>query len=376
MTGIAIAIKMLLEKKSRFVLTNAGIGVAFFLSAAQLGLLIGWCNTCSAIVRNAGVDIWVMAPRTQAFDYGTPIPRLRIFQVRNVPGVEWSEGMIMTWNTWQRRDGKQVNVELVGLDDSDVGGPWAMCQGEVEVVHRPDTVIVDELYFDALGVKGTGDEAELLGHRAVVGGTSLHIRTLTASPFVFTSLRSAIRFDGRYRDEEITYVLVRCAAGQNPEEVCDRIAREVPNVEVLTTQQFARRTMRYWMAETGLGATVGITAILGLVVGAVIISQTLFAITQDNLSHYATLLALGFSRKQLAAIVLFQSLLLGSGGVALGSALFACAARASATTPVPLETTHVLTTGLAAASLACCVLASAMSIRSLFRIDPVRVFRV
>jgi putative ABC transport system permease protein len=235
---------------------------------------------------------------------------------------------------------------------------------------------VDELYLGALGLEGVGDEAEMLGRRAVVGGISRRIRTLTASPFVFASLRTAIHFDGRYRDDEVTYVLARCAPGHSAEEVRDRIAREVPNVEVLTTRQFALRTMKYWMMETGLGATVGITALLGLVVGAVIISQTLFAITQDNLSHYATLLALGFGRGQLAGIVLLQGLLLGCGGVALGGVLFGCAARASAATPAPLETTPAISAGLVAASLACCLLASILSIRSLFRIDPIRVFRV
>jgi putative ABC transport system permease protein len=373
---LSLAVKMLAHNKSRFALTTAGIGVAFFLSTTQLGLLVGWCNTCSAIVRHAGVDVWVMAPHTAAFDYGTPIPRLRVYQVRNVPGVAWGEGMIMTWNTWQRRDGKKVNVELIGLDDGDVGGPWSMREGEVGVVHRPETVIVDELYLGALGLEGVGEEAEMLGHRAVVGGVSRRIRTLTASPFVFASLRTAIHLDGRYRDDEVTYVLARCAPGHSPEEVRDGIAREVPNVEVLTTRQLARRTMKYWMMETGLGATVGITAILGLVVGAVIISQTLFAITQDNLSHYATLLALGFSRGQLAGVVLLQGLLLGCGGVALGGVLFGCAASASAATPAPLETTPAISAGLAAASLACCLLASVLSIRSLFRIDPIRVFRV
>ena len=61
------------------------------------------------------------------------------------------------------------------------------------------------------------------------------------------------------------------------------------------TRQFAVRTMKYWMLETGLGITVVITAVLGLLVGAVVISQNLFALTQEHLPQYATLLALGFS---------------------------------------------------------------------------------
>jgi putative ABC transport system permease protein len=373
---LGVALKMLLHKRARFVLTNVGIAAAFFLSAAQVGLMVGWCNTCSAIVRHAGVDVWAMAPQTPAFDYGTAIPRHRVQQVRNAPGVAWAEGMFMAWNIWQRPDGRRVNVELVGLDDGLVGRPWEMRAGAADAVFHPDTVIVDELYLSALGVGQLGDEVEMIRRRAVVGGISGGVRTLTASPFVFTSIKSAVRYDKRYRDDEITYVLARCAPGHSPEQVRDAVAREVPHVEVLTTREFAVRTMKYWLLETGLGITVVITAVLGLAVGGVIISQTLFAVTQDHLGNYATLLAVGFGRAQLCAIVVGQSLVLGAGGVALGGLGYLVAARLSAPTPIPLETTPLIFASLAGLALLCCGLASFVSVRALFRLDPVAVFKV
>jgi putative ABC transport system permease protein len=373
---MSIAIGMLLHRKSRFVLTMLGTGIAFFLGAAQFGLMVGWCNTNSALIRNAGADVWVMALQTPAFDYGTAIPQNRIFQVRNIEGVDWAEGLFMAWNIWQRGDGRRVNVELIGLDESCVGGPWKMRSGEVDAVHRPETVIVDQLYLRALGVEQIGQEFEMIGRRAIVGGISEEVRTFTASPYVFTSIESAIRYDRRYGNDEVTYVLARCTRGYTPDQIRDAIARDVPNVEVLTTSEFAVRTMRYWMLETGVGITVVVTAILGLLVGAFIISQTLFALTQDYLANYATLIALGFSRPRLIGIVLVQSLVLGVGGVILGSVLFFTASRASATTPIPLETSPGVFAALVAVSLLSCFLASIASIRSLFRVDPISVFRV
>jgi putative ABC transport system permease protein len=372
---LKLALDMLLWKRARFAVTTAGIAAAFFLSAAQVGLMVGWCNTCSAIVRHAGVDVWLMAEQTPAFDYGTAIPRRRVYQARSVAGVAWAEGMYMAWNTWQRPDGRRVNVELVGLDTSSVGGPWDMKHGGVEVLHRPDTVIVDELFLNALGVRGVGDEVEMIRKRVIVGGISRRVRTMTASPFVFTSIRNAVAYDPRYRDDEVTYVLVRCTPGVSTEQVRDALAREVPHIEALTTRQFAVRTMRYWMLETGLGITVVITAVLGLVVGGVLISQNLYALTQEHLPQYATLLAVGFGRAQLAGVVLLQSLVLGTAGIALGSLLYIQAARFSARTPIPMETTVPIFVSLVLLSLVCCLLASLVSVRSIFRIDPVSVFR-
>jgi putative ABC transport system permease protein len=350
------------------------VGASFFLVATLVGLLVGWCFTTSAIVRNANADLWVMAQQTPAFDMGTAIPRHRIYQVRNVPGVEWAEGMVVAWNYWKRPDGRQVNVELVGLDDSCVGGPWQMARGDLSVVHEPDGVIVDELYFHLLGVHQIGDEAEMLARRAVVRGICRDVRTFTASPFIFTSLKAAILYDRRYRDDEVTYVLVRCRPGWSPLVVQTAIVSEVPHVEALTRREFAVRTMRYWMLETGAGITIVITAALGLFVGAVLTSQTLFAVTHHHLAEYATLLALGFRRGFLAGIVVCQAAFIGLCGTLGGSMAYFAAAHLSAGTPFPLEMTPLVFAALVSLSLASCCLASFLSVRSVFHMDPVMVF--
>jgi hypothetical protein len=97
MAIVAIALRMLLHRRVRAASATIGMSIAFFLTAAQLGVLVGWCNTVSAIVRHTDVDLWVMAERTAAFDYGMPIPENRVYQVRSVPGVDWAEAMLMSW---------------------------------------------------------------------------------------------------------------------------------------------------------------------------------------------------------------------------------------------------------------------------------------
>jgi putative ABC transport system permease protein len=372
---IGIAVRMLIDNKPRLVITVAGVAVLFFLSSAQVGLLVGWCSTTSALIRHANADVWVMPQQTPAFDYGTSLPEGRIQQVRSVPGVDWAEGMILCWSFWQRSDGRRVNVEIVGLDNDCVGGPWRLCEGRVEAVHLPETVIVDELFLAVLGVGGVGDEVELLGQRAVVGGVSQEVRTFTAAPFVFASLKSARKYDRRYDDDEVTYILARCSPGQSPAQVRDAILENVPYVDCLTSKEFAIRTMKYWMLETGAGITVVVTALLGFVVSAVVISQSLYAVTRDHLEHYAALLALGFGRQQLTLAVLVQSLTLGAIGTLLGSGLYFCAASLSSGTPIPLETTPEIFSGIVLASIVFCLLASFLAVRTLFRVDPCQVFR-
>lgn len=365
---------MITSRPVRFVFTVIALAVLYFLSAAQIGLLVGWCFTTSAIIRHTDADLWVMSEQVAAFDYGGPIPRQRIDQVRSIPGVAWAEGMFMAWNTLKREDGHTINIEVVGLDVSNCGAPWELVTGSTDCVHQPDTVIIDELYAPYLGIRSVGDECEMYGQRARVGGISRGVRTFTASPFIFTSMATARKYDKRYREDEVTYVLVRCRSNSDLQVVQNAISRDVPYVECLTRSEFAFRTIVYWMLGTGIGITVVLTAILGFAVGALVTSQTLVGIINDYLPNFATLRAVGFSQSKLVSIVLLQSLILGVLGTLIGSGLFFAAAYASARTPIPLETTPVVFTSLVVVNLVICVGSSLLAVLTVMKVDPVTVF--
>jgi putative ABC transport system permease protein len=375
MLSVEIALKMLWEKKTRAVVTGCAITVLFFLSMAQVGLLVGWCNTVSAVILHADADVWIVAEKTTAFDYGSAIPENRIYQARTLPEVGWAAGMFVGWNRWQCPDGSQLNVQMIGLDEELVGGPWHMQSGEVSSLRSPEKVIVDELFLSKLGIDGIGAEAEFFGARANVAAVSRGVRTFTASPVVFTTIERARHYDRRYRDDEVTYVLLRAAEGYSAEEVRDAVLREIPYVDCLTTDAFARRTIKYWMLETGVGITVAATAVLAFLVSTVVISQTLYAITQDHRTNYATLLAIGFSRLQLSAVVLVQAVVFGLFGIVAGSAAFFFVSQTAARTPVPLDTTPLIFATTVGLALGVCVLASFLAVKSVWSTDPEQVFR-
>jgi putative ABC transport system permease protein len=202
------------------------------------------------------------------------------------------------------------------------------------------------------------------------------VRTFTASPYVFTSLQTAPKYDPGHKIGETTFVLVKCLPGADPRRVARAIQAEVPAVEVLTTQEFMTRSVLFWLVQTGMGLLVLVTATLGVIVGAVVSTQTLFNITQDHLANYATLLAVGFSSRQILGCVLLQGLFLSGGGVILGGAGFLAARILSSQTPVPLEMTPAVFAGLVVVAIAAPLLGSFLSVKPILRIDPSVVFRV
>ena len=263
---------------------------------------------------------------------------------------------------------------MVGLDRELRGGPAAMVSGDLMAVMREKSVVVDAMYLDLLGVEAIGERHEVLGRRAEVVGISEGVRTFTASPFVFTSIEEAIRYDQRYRADEITYVMIKCEPGVAVATVAERLRWMLPSGEVITSGEFRARSARYWMVETGIGFTVIVTAFLGVVIGGLVVSQTLFGLLQDHREHYATMLALGFREEWLGRVVMLQALSLWVVGALGGLGVFLLLKVVAESSPVPLRMTASALAALWAVQLVTCLGAGRWVLGKVRKLDPVTVF--
>src|SRR5258708_21114493 len=71
----------------------------------------------------------------------------------------------------------------------------------------------------------------------------------------------------------------------------------------------------HWMMTTKAGIALAFTACLGLIVGAVVTSQTLYAATVSAQREYATLRAMGIPRWRLKLSVVAQAFWVGLAGL-------------------------------------------------------------
>ena len=83
-------------------------------------------------------------------------------------------------------------------------------------------------------------------------------------------------------------------------------------------QEFRKRSLDRWLFETGAGAALITGAALGLIVGVVIVAQTLYSSTKDHLNEFATLRALGASASYIIKVILMQAMLSALIGYVLG----------------------------------------------------------
>ncbi len=131
----------------------------------------------------------------------------------------------------------------------------------------------------------------------------------------------------------------------------------------------------YWTIKTGAGGAILTAAVLGFLIVLVVVSQTIYANTMENIEEYATLKALGAPKSLVARIVLAQALLCGAVGSVLG--LFAVVPVIDhARSLIPwICMPWWLPAIMVVPSLTMCSLAAIASVRSALIVEPGRVFR-
>lgn len=376
MTG-RIAWKNLAHDRVRLGVTLIGIVFSVVLMGMQLGLLLNFIRTTATMVDHAGADIWITGPGVRTVDIATPIEERRRFQALAVEGVARAETIILEFSMWKRPDGVRESVILVGLaPDATMGLPWAMTEerGVGDALATPDGVIIDRLYAKKLGSDRIGDKIEINDRRARVAGFTHRVRTFTQSPYVHTAIKTAREFNNR-KDDHASYVLIKVAPGHDPAAVAARLRQRIHDVDVRLAAELSAASSHYWLFTTGAGVSLIMSGILGLLVGGVIVAQTLYASTMDHLGEYATLRAMGGPSGYLNRIVLGQAAIAGTLGYALGIAIVIALVRLSRDSNASPQMPWWLAVAIGGVTLTTCLIASLVSLRKVTAIDPTKVFR-
>jgi putative ABC transport system permease protein len=291
--------------------------------------------------------------------------------------VERAEKYMQAFARWKRPDGSVENVQVIGFrPGSGLGEPWNMVQGSVADLKQEDSVIVDELYQERLGVERIGDRVEIGAHRARVVGFTRGIRSFTTSPFIFAKFKNSLDYTNPESSEDSTaYILVKASAGVAPEELQKRLRERVKDVDVYTTGEFSRKTRFYWMFSTGAGLAVLTAALMGLVVGVAVVAQTIYAATMDHLREYGTLKAMGATNRYLYRVLIDQavwSALLGYGlAMVVAHFIVQASEKGGAIILMPWS----MSLGMLILAVGMCVAAALVSINKVTRLDPAMVFR-
>ncbi|MCC6901529.1 MAG: ABC transporter permease [Polyangiaceae bacterium] len=373
---LRIALQSLAHDRGKLVASIAGVAFAATLVFAQVGLYAGFLQSSSAVIRHVGGDVWVMARGTVVVDNGERLSAGSREIAAAHPCVERVRGLVLSFQALRKPNGSLEAVQIVGFEPSPKQVlPWAMARGLPQDLHPPMRVAVDRLDVEKLAIEGDPIGAELgIGAESVrVAAVTDGIRAFTLAPYVFAELATARRLALLGADQAFYWVL-DLARPECASEVVATVDRH-PDLVARRTDDFREMTETYWVAGSGAGAALGFSALLGLVVGVVIVGQTLYAVTKEHLRELATLKAIGASPAEIVSFVAWQAafLALVGGGLGLGMAFGVRNLAVDAGLTIVLSG-PVLALGSAAVLLMCAV-ASLWSVRAVLALEAAEVFR-
>ena len=372
--NLTLALRNLFNDRLRFVATTVGIVFSVVLVMVQMGLYLGFGQMVTKMIDHASADLWVMREGTKCFEDPSLLDTNARRAILAIGGVAGASTLVIGFSVWLLPSGALTPVFLVGSDlDEHALDPWNIVDGSVKALAAPRTVAVDRSYDERLGVSKIGEKANIRGLPVRVAALTDGIRSFTTTPYVFADLSQARAYTGM-PSSKASYFLVRLKPDAKLEDVRHDIQSNLQNVEALTSAEFRDRSRSFWLFGTGAGTALFAGALLGVIVGTVIVAQTLYSSTKDHLDEFATLRAMGSSNRYIYSVIIYQALLNAVIGFSIAALIGFAVVRITSASALPVVITPELMLAVFALTVVMCVASAFTAIFRVVRIDPVIVF--
>jgi putative ABC transport system permease protein len=381
--GVPLGWRQLSHRPLRMVVAVAGIAFAVLLIMMQLGFRAALFESTLRFHERFRYDIALFSPdsvfivRPAAFSIRRLYQALGMAEVADVTPVYIFPAIWKNPWTTERR-----GINAVGVDpEKDVLDTPGFAEGH-SLLRQQDVVLFDAAARPEFGPVGaefreTGPFVTEVNDREVeVAGLVEIGPSFGIDGTVITSVDNWLRlFPDRPRNE-IQLGLVSLKEGADPEAVRDALRDYLPgDVLVMTKQDFVARERAYWNGATPIGYIFAFGAIMGFVVGAIVVYQILFADVSEHINEYGTLRALGYSNGFVSGIVMQQAAILAVFGYLPGAvAAHFLYGAAAAATRLPLHLTVERGLTVLLLTVLMCLLSGFLALRKVRKLDPAEVF--
>jgi hypothetical protein len=288
-------VRAVLARDGRFLLvTLTSCAVAAVVAMFQYSVYTSFLRSSAVVPRLLGGDFWVTAASVECFDFPDPFNEDYAAAVaRFVPGASFRR-VVVGFATWRSPLGRRGNVVVVGIDDS--GLP-------------DDGFIADRSDLGRLDLQPTAPGRLQL---ASISNTTLHLETVITSlptflgaPYVILPLDRAREVLGM--DASSTSFLIGSLPGGRGERDLAAgkamVAGTLPDIALVSAQQFSDSSARYWQRKTGAGLAILLAAVLAAVLMAILLSNGVLRFVQRYHHDLVSLLGHGATQREITVIV-------------------------------------------------------------------------
>ncbi|WP_250123527.1 ABC transporter permease DevC [Chroococcidiopsis sp. CCMEE 29] len=371
------------HEKGRLLVALAGIAFADVLMFMQLGFQNALYDSNTRVNRAMSADIVLLSPKALNLQNLSTFSRRRLFQARDVSGVQTSTALYLNSITWKNPQTRlNATVQVLGFAPDEPAFNLPEVNQQLDKLKLPDTVLFDR------GARGQYAEAIVQVEQGKTTTTEVDRRTLTitglfslgasfgADANLMVSDQTFLRLFPRRDAASVSLGLIQVKLGYDPQQVAAALESHLPeDVRVLTTQEYVQFEENYWRTASPIGFVFGLGTVMAFVVGVVIVYQVLSTDVNAHLKEYATFKAMGYSTSYLLSIVFEEAIILAFLGFIPGAilplGLYALAANATA---LPIYMTASRAVFVLVLTVVMCALSGAIATRKLQSADPADMF--
>lgn len=382
---IPLAWLQLKKEKLILLVSMAGIAFADILMFMQLGFKDALYDSNTKIHSSLQGDLFLISTQSETLTYMESFSQRRLDQSLAAPGVKSVSPLYIGVIRWKNPENRQRSTILaLGVNPSNSPFDLPDIQQNIEKTKLPDVVLFDRASNPKFGTvqivkefeQGHPVVTEVGGKRMEVGGLFTVGASFAADGNFITSDTNFLRLLRQQDSRNIEVGIITVKPNINPKQVQKYLLNYLPgDVRVLTKQEFIDFEKEYWSRSTPIGYLFSLGAIMGFVVGAVIVYQILYTNVSNHLSEYATLKAMGYTNFYLLQVVLQESLILAIlgyfPGFFISSGLYILAKDA---TMLPIIMKLSRATFLLLLTFLMCFTAGSFAILKLRNADPADIF--
>jgi putative ABC transport system permease protein len=370
--------------KLKLIAAVGGITFAVMLVFMQLGLRAALFDSSVRLHKGMDYDLVMLSPRTTFLAQTKSFPRSRLFQVAGLQQVDSVSPLyvFLARYYYAGTPGTHRKVLAIGIDPADNNVSLPGVNEQLAELRKPDVVIMDR-YSRAEFTPVISDFQAGKPIRMQLNERTVRLAGLydlgTSFGIDGSILTSDLNFQRIFADRgagQVDLGLIRLKDGADASAVQRDIRAFLPDdVLVLTQNEYVQREVDYWSGSTPIGYVFTLGAVIGIIVGRIIVYQILFSDVQSHLAEYATLKAMGYSQGYLRGLIFKEAVILSVLGFipALGLAILLYN-QAAAATQLPMEMTLERGVMVLVMTIVMCCLSGLLAIRKLKGLDPAEVF--
>ena len=384
---LRLALKMLFGDTGKFLMLTAGLVFATFLMAQQTSVFCGLMSWTTATLKNVPAPIWVVESKVDQVNETNPLLDTDVARVRSVDSVAWAAPLYSGIQRVRLANGNFKIIQLIGIDATTLAGaPVKIKEGNLADLRLPHAVVIDDLAVKRLAeVKGgavkLGDIFEINDQEARVVAIADTVQSFTGGPYVWTTYERALQYTPAQR-KMLSAVIAAPRAGISEEQCVADIEKET-GLKAYRNRGFEHgegdfnySTVWWYVRNTGIPFSFGITVLIGFIVGVAISCQTFYSFVLEHMKHLGALKAMGASTWTLCTMLLTQAFTVGLIGYGIGMFLTArFAFPALQNEQPPFYMPEMVPPAVLCVILFICAISSLIGIWRVVRLEPAMVFR-